>query len=133
MLRLSKALKNLKKLFKMEYKQVVVVRQDLKLPKGKLGAQAAHAAVESVLISLKKNKETVESWRRQGQKKVILKVEDEKDLYKYVQAAKDSGIITAVITDAGKTVIAPGTVTCAGIGPASEDEIDSITGNLKML
>ena len=109
------------------------MRQDLKLPKGKMAAQAAHAAVEVSLLTLKNKKDLVPAWRQEGQKKIVLKVKDEKELYKHVQLAKDAGLQTAVITDAGRTVIEPGTVTCAGIGPDSEDAIDAITGDLQMM
>lgn len=123
--------KFLSKLMKMEeYKQVILVRQDLKLPKGKLAAQVAHASVEAVL---KCDNDIVKAWRKEGMKKVVLKVKDEKELYKYMQQAKDEGISTAKITDAGKTVVAPGTVTTCGIGPDKEDKIDAITGKLSMM
>ncbi len=111
-------------------KQVILVRQDLKLPKGKLAAQAAHAAVEAAFNSDKKK---FNSWREEGQKKIVLKVADEKELLKYLQLAKDNGLKTALITDAGRTVIAPGTKTCVGIGPDEEDKIDEVTGKLKMV
>lgn len=117
----------------MEYKQVVVVRSDLKLPKGKMAAQAAHACVESVLLTLKRDKEKVQNWRQKGMKKIVLKVETEKDLLKIMQEAKDMGLITALITDAGRTIVEPGTRTCIGIGPDKEEEIDQITGQLKMV
>jgi len=111
-------------------KQVILVRQDLKLPKGKMAAQAAHAAVE---CSLRATKSNLKEWHAHGQKKVVLKVTNEKDLYKYLQLAKDQGLTTCTISDAGKTVVEPGTVTCGAIGPNDETEIDSITGNLKMM
>ncbi len=114
----------------MEYKQVILVRVDLKLPKGKLGAQCSHASVEAVLRSEKRK---VKKWRQVGQKKVVLKVADLRSLRKYNQIAKDNGLTTALITDGGRTVIAPGTVTCLGIGPDNEDNIDAVTGELKML
>lgn len=111
-------------------KQVILVRNDLKLPKGKMAAQAAHAAVEAAFNSDKKK---VDAWRKQGAKKVVLKVKDEKELLKYLQEAKDNKLKTALITDAGKTVIAPGTKTCIAIGPDEEDKIDEVTGKLKMV
>lgn len=114
----------------MDMKMVILVRQDLKLPKGKLAAQAAHAAVEATLRSGKTN---VSGWRAQGQKKVVLKVTDEKELLRYLQLAKDDSLNTALITDAGKTCIAPGTRTCIGIGPDSEEKIDKLTGHLPMM
>lgn len=117
----------------MDLKQIILVRSDLKLPPGKLAAQAAHASVESVLRCLKKDKKLVEEWRSQGMKKVVLKVASLDDIHKYNALAKESGIISAVITDAGRTVVEPGTVTCLGIGPASEEKIDKLTGSLKMM
>jgi len=114
----------------MEYKMVIVVRQDLKLPKGKLGAQCAHAAVEATLKSSKKK---VDAWKEQGQKKVVLKIADEKELLKIMRLAKAEGLVASLITDAGKTVIAPGTKTCVGIGPDNEEIVDKVTGNLGML
>ena len=114
----------------MNLKQVILVRQDLKLPKGKLAAQAAHASVEAVL---KSESSIVKSWRREGMEKVVLKVKDEKELLHYFQLAKEADLVTALITDAGHTVVAPGTKTCVGIGPDEEEKIDSITGKLLLL
>ena len=65
-------------------------------------------------------------------KKVVLKVDTVEGIYEYARLAEDNGLVTATITDAGKTVIAPGTVTCCAIGPAEERVVDKITGNLKM-
>jgi peptidyl-tRNA hydrolase, PTH2 family len=112
------------------YKQVILVRQDLKLPKGKLAAQAAHASVDAVL---KSDSKLVKAWRDEGMAKIVLKVKDEKELIKYFQFAKDSDITVSLITDAGRTVIAPGTKTCVGIGPDDEEKIDQITSELSLL
>ncbi|MFH1316365.1 MAG: peptidyl-tRNA hydrolase Pth2 [Candidatus Woesearchaeota archaeon] len=111
-------------------KQVILVRQDLKLPKGKLAAQVAHASTEAVLRT---SKEKVKKWQMHGSKKVVLKVKDEKELIEHNQRAKDYGLVTALITDAGHTTVAPGTRTCVGIGPDDEDKIDLVTGELKMV
>ncbi len=111
-------------------KQVILVRTDLKLPKGKLAAQVAHASVEAVLRSDKKE---VGLWREQGMAKIVLKVPDEKALLQYNQCAKDVGLVTALITDAGKTCIAPGTRTCVAIGPDDEERVDQIISELKLL
>jgi len=112
------------------YKQVILVRMDLKLPKGKLAAQCAHASVDAVL---KSDSLLVNAWRNQGMAKIVLKVKDEKELIKYFQLAKDQNLTASLITDAGKTVIAPGTKTCVGIGPDEEQEIDQVTGKLSLL
>lgn len=112
-----------------ELKQVILIRSDLKLPKGKAAAQAAHASVEAVLRS---SQEHVDDWHSAGMKKIVLKVADEKELLRYQQAAKRAGLVASLITDAGKTVVAPGTKTCVGIGPDDEAKIDAVTGELPM-
>ena len=114
----------------MPYKQVILVREDLNLPKGKLAAQSSHASVDA---TLKSDKKIVEMWKKEGAKKVVLKVKDEKELFKYKQMAEDFGLKTALITDAGHTVLEPGTITCLGIGPDLEEKIDKVSGKLKMM
>ncbi len=111
-------------------KQVILVRSDLRLPKGKLAAQAAHASVEAVLRC---DAAVVAEWRKQGMAKIVLKVIDEKELTNYFQKAKENGISASLITDAGHTVVAPGTKTCVGIGPEEEEVIDNLTKELKLL
>ena len=114
----------------MSLKQVILVRTDLKLPKGKLAAQAAHASVDAVL---KSDKKMVNEWREEGMAKIVLKVKDEKELISFFQRAKDDDLVASLITDAGRTVIAPGTRTCVGIGPDEEEKIDRLTGRLGLL
>lgn len=114
----------------MEYKQAILVRQDLKLPKGKLAVQVAHASVE---CALRTDKTTLREWRGQGMAKIVLKVKGLAELHKFNQLAKDSGFTTALITDAGRTVLEPGTVTCLGIGPAESKKLDNLIGELKLL
>ncbi|MAG60410.1 aminoacyl-tRNA hydrolase [archaeon] len=111
-------------------KQVILVRNDLKLPRGKLAAQAAHASVEATLRS---DAAIVREWRSQGMAKIVLKVDNEKQLLSYFQKAKDDGITASLITDAGHTVVEPGTKTCVGIGPDDEHKIDFLTAKLKLL
>ncbi|HZX44177.1 MAG TPA: peptidyl-tRNA hydrolase Pth2 [Candidatus Nanoarchaeia archaeon] len=114
----------------MGYKQVILVRQDLKLPKGKLAVQVAHASSTALI---KSHKDDIKRWHSEGMKKAALKVENLDELLKYKQLAEDAGLITALIEDAGKTVVEPGTITCLGIGPDKEDKIDKITGSLKLV
>lgn len=113
-----------------ELKQVILVRKDLKMPKGKMAAQVAHAAVEA---ALKADRKLMQDWLHDGGKKVVLGVENDKDLFRYKQHAEDAGLKTALIKDAGHTVLAPGTITCLGIGPDDEEKIQRVTGDLKMI
>jgi len=114
----------------MEYKQVILVREDLKLDKGKMAAQVAHASVEAALRS---DKDIIKKWRAKGMKKVVLKVKNKEELFKHKEIAKNNNLKTALITDAGRTSIKPGTITCLAIGPDEEKKIDDVTGSLKMM
>jgi len=60
-------------------------------------------------------------------------VSSERELFEFKAAADAQGLVNSVITDAGRTEIAPGTVTCLGLGPAAASEIDKLTGALTML
>ena len=106
------------------------MRQDLKLPKGKLAVQVAHASVEAVL---KSSKSKVDEWRDHGAKKVVLKVKDETELRSFLRKVNAAKIITALIADAGLTVVEPGTVTALAIGPDEDEKIDKLVGHLKLL
>ncbi len=114
----------------MGLKQVILVRSDLKLPKGKLASQVGHACIDAAFGS---PKPLVQKWRSEGMKKIVLKVADEKELLKFERLCQDEGLVTSLIIDAGHTVIKPGTLTCMGIGPCPEEKVDKITGKLKML
>ena len=114
----------------MPYKQVILVREDLKLPVGKASSQVAHASVDA---TLKSDRKIVESWKKDGAKKVVLKVKDKKELFKYKELAEDLGLKTALIKDAGHTILEPGTITCLGIGPDLEEKIDRVSGKLRMM
>ncbi|MFH1125549.1 MAG: peptidyl-tRNA hydrolase Pth2 [Candidatus Altiarchaeota archaeon] len=109
-------------------KQVIVVRGDLKLGKGKMAAQVAHASVTAADKSPWKK-----DWITQGQKKTVLKCSGEKELLILMEQARAQGLPTALIEDAGLTQIPSGTKTCIGIGPAPEEQVDKITGKLKLL
>jgi peptidyl-tRNA hydrolase, PTH2 family len=109
-------------------KQVIVVRADLKMGKGKIAAQAAHAAVSAADKSPNKR-----DWVAAGQRKTVVKVAGEKELLAILQKAREAGIPSALIEDAGHTQVEPGTKTCVGLGPSSEEELDRITGDLKLL
>lgn len=117
----------------MEYKLVIVVRDDLTISKGKLAAQVAHAAVECAIKAQDRIPDIFRGWYREGQKKVVLKVKNEKELFLLKEKAESIGFVTALITDAGLTEVPPGTVTCLGIGPDKEDFLDRITSSLPLL
>ena len=81
-------------------KQVILVRKDIDMPKGKLAAQVAHASVEAVH---KTDKVKLQKWRSEGSKKIVLKVKDLLELLNYKQKALKAKLKTALIKEAGLT------------------------------
>jgi PTH2 family peptidyl-tRNA hydrolase len=116
-----------------EYKQVLVFRTDLQLSKGKIAAQAGHAAVSAAQDAYTNHKKWWEEWLYEGQRKIAVKVKDEKELKELEMAADEVGLPHALIVDAGLTEIPAGTVTCLGIGPAPADRVDRLTCKLQLL
>ncbi len=114
-------------------KQAIVVRTDLKMGKGKICSQVAHASLQAYIVSKKHKPKETEEWLKEGAKKVVLKVSSERELIEIYERAKRSGLSVVLIRDAGKTQIEPGSITAVGIGPDKEEIINSITGHLKLL
>ncbi len=108
----------------------MVVRKDLNMSVGKISAQVSHASLEAYK---KASPEVKKAWEMSGMKKIVLKVNSEKDLLEYFMQCKDAGMKPALIRDAGHTQIPAGTITGFGVGPAEEMEIDKILGELKLL
>ena len=115
-----------------ELKQAIVVRKDLGMRPGKIAAQASHASVEAIEKTEIKTPGVVEEWKANGMPKIVLKVNSEKELLELFMQIKKI-IPTALIRDAGRTQVEPGSITCIGIGPAKEEEINKFTGKLKLL
>lgn len=115
-----------------EFKMVLVVRNDLKMGKGKVAAQCSHAAVSAYKQVLRRNPELLQRWEYCGQPKVVVKAPDEDALIDLLGHAKEVGLSVSLIQDAGRTQIAPGSRTVLGIGPGPADLIDSVTGDLKL-
>jgi PTH2 family peptidyl-tRNA hydrolase len=114
------------------YKQVIVFRSDLKLSKGKMAAQAGHAAFSAAEEARRHHKEWLNAWIEEGQCKIAVKVKGEKELLELEKQAKDLRLPCALIVDKGLTEVPPGTTTCLGIGPAPAEKIDRITGKLPL-
>lgn len=132
-------------------KLVILVRKDLKMHKGKLMAQASHAVLGCILGQGKyKDNESfdtdsknfilklepdaaITNWLENAFTKVALAVNSDEELLAFEQAAKKAGLPCKLITDCGYTVFnGIPTNTCLAIGPAWNEEIDAICGELKL-
>ena len=112
-------------------KLALVVRTDLGMGRGKIAAQVAHAAVAAALHGLGSPGFT--QWLRDGQPKVVLKVTTGEQLEDVAAQAGAAGLPVELVQDAGRTQVTPGTLTCCAIGPAADDSIDAVTGELSLL
>lgn len=136
-------------------KQIIVIRKDLKMRKGKIAAQAAHASMKVLLDRMLCQEYAKEStiwegcyvwsltvfesepmhrWLKGIFTKVVVSVDSEEELFEIKQKADAAGILCSLITDAGKTEFkGVPTNTAIAIGPEWASKLDPITGNLKLL
>jgi PTH2 family peptidyl-tRNA hydrolase len=110
-------------------KQAIVARADLGMGEGKLAAQVAHA---SLMAYEDADDRARREWKGSGQKKVVLKATGESELFALADVAEREGLPHAVVRDAGHTQLEPGTVTALAVGPAGEDLVDRVTGDLSL-
>ncbi|WP_020448824.1 aminoacyl-tRNA hydrolase [Candidatus Methanomassiliicoccus intestinalis] len=135
-------------------KQMIVVRKDLKMRKGKIAAQAGHACVTAVLLALEKENRLGEiksvggnivltpsdrpstplsDWFNYGVAKICVSVDSEEELLEIDRKAKEAGLISALILDAGHTEFnGVPTYTCLALEPESSEKVDPITGDLPL-
>ncbi|CAK61870.1 unnamed protein product (macronuclear) [Paramecium tetraurelia] len=119
--------------FNKRYKMVCVVRMDLKMGIGKIAAQTGHAVLGAYQQLLNDKNVLLQKWEGSGQAKVVLKCESQQELFNIEAKARQNGLNTYLVTDAGRTQVQPGSQTVCAIGPADCDLIDQVTGHLKLL
>lgn len=116
-------------------KQVIVMRTDLNMRKGKMIAQGAHAVMGVWLhYCTPVVGKDVFHWLANGAKKICVRAKSEEELRKLYMDAKDAGLRAHIVTDAGRTEFnGVPTVTCLAIGPNEDEAVDKITGHLELL
>lgn len=126
----------------MEHKQVIVLRKDLNMRKGKMVAQGAHASLRAILMLGHQEggnfvvplDPRLEPWLLGRFKKICVSVNSEAELLGLHDAARSAGLISALIQDAGLTEFGNvPTYTALAVGPDREDRVDAITGGLSLL
>ena len=117
----------------LEVKQVIAVRKDIVMGRGKLAAQAAHAAVLAAEKARFHRRDWFNIWFKTAQAKVVVKAENLEELIELENHARTIGLPAVSVQDSGLTQIPPGTITCVGIGPGPAELIDKVTRHLKLL
>ncbi len=125
----------------LEHKQVIVMRKDLNMRKGKIAAQASHASLGAILGLCQQDgdrlildmDERTKPWLTGRFKKICVYVNGEAELLEVYEQAKTAGLIVSLIKDAGLTEFnGVATITCIGVGPDRSDRIDAVTGKLPL-
>jgi len=127
-----------------EPKQVIVVRKDLNMRKGKIAAQSAHASIGAILnysgeiyedsLTLNVENQAVREWLNGRFTKICVSVDSEQELLDIYQQALDNGVNVKLIKDSGLTEFdGVPTYTCLALGPDYPENIDPISGHLKLL
>jgi PTH2 family peptidyl-tRNA hydrolase len=115
-----------------EYKQIIVLRKDLGMRKGKMVAQGAHASLKAVLGRM--DDPRVKGWLAGPFAKVAVSVDSEEEFDELQKKALQVGLICEEIVDAGRTEFhGVPTKTALAIGPDKVENLDPITGHLKLL
>ena len=117
----------------MTSKQVIVVRNDLNMRKGKMIAQGAHASL-AAFMEADPDDAALLDWLDGAGAKIAVSAPSEEVLLDVYERARAAGLPCALITDAGRTEFAGvPTRTAVAVGPAWSDAVDAITGELKLL
>lgn len=115
-----------------EMKQVIILRKDLNMRKGKMIAQGCHACMKATLEHI--NDKRVKEWLNGPFTKIVVSVDSEEELIEIFRKACNDKLIASLITDAGRTEFnGIPTKTAVAIGPDKPELIDKITGHLKLL
>ena len=119
-----------------ELRQVILMRTDLGMGIGKQITQACHASegARDNQQNVAKYIDYIDEWSITGRTKITVEVKSGEKLNNLVKKAVEAGINVYIVTDAGRTVFnGVPTVTCACFGIAPKEELDKITGRLRLL
>lgn len=135
-------------------KQVIVMRKDLNMRKGKMVAQGSHASMAFLTERMRKERlaatqeywfctdtiwceihaDEIDHWLKHSFRKIVCYVDSEAALEAVHAAAKAAGLTSHLITDNGTTEFGGvPTKTCIAIGPHYDDRFHGVTSLLPLL
>lgn len=126
-----------------DVKQVIVVRKDLSMRKGKIASQVAHASMKFLVDNNEATRgdevhikltPAEAMWLTGSFTKIVVGVDTKEALEDLIFRAELADVEVHPIIDAGRTEFnGVPTLTCAAFGPCSSEELDKLTGNLKLM
>lgn len=116
----------------VEMKMVLVVRNDISMTAGKVAAQCVHAALGATRIAKTSRPSALSIWEASGEKVVCVQCKSLSELEGVHASAMTAGLPAYIVRDAGRTQVDAGASTVCGIGPAAAEDINLITGHLKL-
>ena len=128
----------------MNTKQIIVIRRDLKMRRGKEIAQGSHASMAFLTRRIQKSlemgtgsyaplKDVEKEWINSSFRKITCQVQTLEELEALADRAKEAGLETHIITDSGYTEFdGVPTITCLAIGPDESEKIDPVTKDLRL-
>jgi peptidyl-tRNA hydrolase, PTH2 family len=131
-------------LMSRDTKQVIVIRKDLKMRRGKEITQGAHAAMMWLTLRLQGDRYdrlvlsgaftgAEESWLKGNFRKITVRVDSEEQLLDVQRRAEDAGLVVHLVVDDGLTEFGNvPTRTALAIGPDYDDRIDPVTKDLEL-
>jgi peptidyl-tRNA hydrolase, PTH2 family len=130
----------------LKYVQYILVNKDVEMGKGKMAAQVGHAAIEGYDLMREEKPELATAWKREGQRKIVLKATKEEikslmkklsivnlDILQINKIAINDTVLYTTIKDFGLTQIPVGTLTCMVIGPDLKSKIEPHVKNFKLM
>jgi len=131
-MKMNKAQKEMLKMSKRDIRMVFFVRRDLKMQKGKIASQCAHASIGLYKKLLKNKNNLLDHWEQSGSKKIILKVDNESTFGDILVYCEKHNILNHTIVDAGKTQIEANSKTVLVIIEESK-KLNNLTRNYKLM
>jgi PTH2 family peptidyl-tRNA hydrolase len=114
-------------------KQIIIIRTDLGMSKGKMCSQASHASLISFEIARRADQDSAYNWFHGCQAKIVVKANSEDELLGIYDKAIKAKLPCSLIKDAARTQLSEPAYTAACVGPAENEDIDKITKDLKLL
>lgn len=114
---------------KVEPVMYIFLNKGIKMSKGKIAVQAAHASCKAMVIS---KPEILKEWDNGPFVKIMLEALNDKHIYTIEKYLNDNNIHCITICDEGRTEIEPGSITALGVEIIDREKYKPIMSGFKL-